>query len=85
MPITDSEVSRAFVARSRTDAIGAQGIGMGETKQGVMNSTLDLVGQLGFGNKKSEHSAEWTRPIQTCYLYYYDVLTAFGIPTSQLQ
>jgi len=70
MPITDSEVSRAFVARSRTDAVGATA-GLG----GVINSSFNLNAQFGFGTTIDEHSAEWTRPIQTSYLYYNQVLT----------
>jgi hypothetical protein len=70
MPITDSEVSRAFVARSRTDAVGATA-GL----SGVINSSFNLNAQFGFGTTIDEHSAEWTRPIQTSYLYYSQVLT----------
>jgi hypothetical protein len=69
MPITDSEVSRAFVARSRTKAVGAQS-GLG----GVINSSVDLQTQFGFGSAFAEHSAEWTRPIQTSRPYYLQVL-----------
>ena len=69
MPITDSEVSRAFVARSRSDAVGATA-GLG----GVINSSIDLNAQFGFGATLSEHSAEWTRPIQTSRPYYQQVL-----------
>ena len=80
MPITDSQVSRAFVARSRTDAIGAQGLGSGESKQGVMGTTFDLGANFGFGNTKAEHSAEWRRPIQTCLPYFQQVLVQIKSP-----
>ena len=69
MPITDSEVSRAFVARSRTKAVGAQ-LGLA----GVINGSVDLHAQFGFGQASDEHSAEWTRPIQTSRPYYQQVL-----------
>jgi hypothetical protein len=74
MPITDSEVSRAFVARSRTWAIGAQAPVSGQTNEGVIRFTVDLKAQFGFGNTLSEHSAQWTRPIQTSRPYYQQVL-----------
>jgi hypothetical protein len=68
--VTDSQESRANVARARTLAVGAQtGV------QGVIGSTIDLNTQFGFnGTTTDEHSAQWTRPIQTSYLYYKQVL-----------
>ena len=70
MPVTDTEMSRAFAARSRTDAVGATA-GLG----GVIKSSVDLNAQFQFGRTLDEHSAQWTRPIQTSYLYYKQVLT----------
>jgi len=73
--VTDTEESRANVSRSRTMAIGAQGIESGETAQGIMSSTVDLNAQFGFnGSTTDEHSAQWTRPIQTSLLYYKQIL-----------
>jgi hypothetical protein len=72
--ITDPEVSRAYVAHSRSWAIGAQAPASGQTSEGVINSTVDLQAQFGFGNILSEHNAEWTRPIQTSRAYYQQVL-----------
>jgi hypothetical protein len=69
MPVTDPEQARAFAARSRTDAVGALA-GL----SGVMNSSVDLKAQFQFGSTEDEHSAQWTRPIQTSYLYYKQVL-----------
>ena len=73
--VTDSQESRANVSRSRTSSIGAQSIESGESKQGVISSTVDLNAQFGFnGSTTAEHSAQWTRPIQTSYLYYKEIL-----------
>jgi hypothetical protein len=84
--VTDPQESRSEVSRSRTLSIGAQGLASGETKQGVISSTVDLHAQFGFnGDTTDEHSAQWTRPVQTSLLYYYSVMSACGIPTSPLQ
>ena len=73
--VTDAQESRAEVSRSRTLAIGQQGLASGETKQGIMSATVDLHAQFGFnGTSDDEHSAQWTRPIQTSYLYYKQIL-----------
>jgi len=73
--ITDSQESRANVSRSHTLSIGQQGLASGETKQGIMSATVDLHAQFGFnGTSDDEHSAQWTRPIQTSYLYYKQIL-----------
>ncbi len=77
--VTDWQESRSMVARSRTAAVGAQG-GL----HGVIGSSVDLVGQFGFGNSRAEHSAEFTRPIQTTWKYYNEVMTSIGLqPTLQ--
>ncbi|MDE3100299.1 MAG: hypothetical protein KGJ88_12580 [Verrucomicrobiota bacterium] len=63
--VTDSQESRANVSRSRTLAIGQEGA------NGVIGSTIDLNAQFGFNvSTTDEHSAQWTRPIQTCWGYY---------------
>jgi hypothetical protein len=72
--VTDSQESRSMISRSRTWSIGAQRPSSGQTSQGVINSTVDLAGQFGFTTGTSEHSAEWTRPIQTSLLYYKQIL-----------
>jgi hypothetical protein len=74
MPITDSEVSRAFVARSRTHAVGAQ-LGLG----GRINSSVDLHTQFGFDKAFNDHSAQWTWPIQTTRPYFQQVLRSCQI------
>src|SRR5208282_6349528 len=73
--LTDMQESHSLVSRSRSQPIGRQGLATGETKQGVIGSTIDLNAQFGFnGSSTGEHSAQWTRPIQTSYLYYKEVL-----------
>jgi Alpha/beta hydrolase of unknown function (DUF900) len=84
--LTDMQESHALVSRSRSQPIGRQGLSPGEVSEGVMSSTVDLNAQFGFnGSTIAEHSAQWTRPIQTSLSYYYSVMSACGIPTSPLQ
>jgi hypothetical protein len=66
--VTDPQESRAMISRSRTAPVGRQNTG------GVITSTVDLNAQFGFYDSTAEHSAEWTRPIQTCLPYYVQVL-----------
>jgi hypothetical protein len=66
--VTDPQESRAMISRSRTQPVGRQNTG------GVINSTIDLNAQFGFSDTTAEHSAEWTRPIQTCLPYYAQIL-----------
>jgi hypothetical protein len=82
--VTDPKESRANVSRSRTLSIGQQGLASGETKQGIISSTVDLNAQFGFnGDTADEHSAQWTRPIQTSWGYYDQILESCLIPTIQ--
>jgi hypothetical protein len=67
--VTDPQESRAMISRSRTQAVGRQ------DTSGVINSTIDLHAQFGFTTGTPEHSAEWTRPIQTSLPYYNQILT----------
>jgi hypothetical protein len=66
--VTDPQESRAMISRSRTQPVGRQ------DTSGVINQTIDLHAQFGFTTGTSEHSAEWTRPIQTCLPYYVQIL-----------
>jgi hypothetical protein len=77
--VTDWEESRSMVARSRTSAIGAQGPATGQTTQGIIGGSVDLFGEFGFGNTRPEHSAQFTRPIQTVWGYYDQILRSFQI------
>lgn len=72
--VTDPQESFAMISRSLTQPIGRMGPVPGETEQGVIGSTVDLAGQFGFTTGLAEHSAEWTRPIQTSLPYYQQVL-----------
>jgi hypothetical protein len=66
--VTDPEESRAMISRSLTGPVGR------ETTAGVVNSTINLSSQFGFTTGTPEHSAEWTRPIQTSLPYYVQLL-----------
>lgn len=74
--VTDPQESRAMVSRSRTWSIGVQQPAQGQTKQGVISSTVELNAQFGFAHTIDEHSAQWTRPIQTSLPYYIQVLNS---------
>lgn len=74
--VTDLQEIKALVARSRSAAVGAQG-GL----HGAISGSVDLFGSYGFGNIRSEHSAQFFRPIQTCLPYYRQMLTSFQIVT----
>ena len=71
--VTDSEETRAMVARARTIAIGQSGPASGH---GVIQSAVDLSARFGFFNIVDEHSAQWNRPIQTSRPYFQQVLTS---------
>lgn len=73
--VTDSEECRAMVSRARTLAIGAQGPVTGQITQGVIGTSFDLHAQFGFFDSRDEHSAEFTRPMQTCYRYYQELMS----------
>ena len=74
--ITDPEETRAMVARSRTLPLGQSGPA---SSHGVIQSAVDLNAQFGFFNIVDEHSAQWTRPIQTSRPYFQQVLTSCQI------
>jgi hypothetical protein len=62
-----------MVSRARSLSIGQSGPASGH---GVIQSAFDLNANFGlFNSDIDEHSAGWTRPIQTSYLYYNQVLT----------
>ncbi len=72
--MTDSQESRAMVSRSHTAAVGAQGPASGQTRQGVIQSAVDLNAEFGLGSSEEEHGAFFDRPIQTVGGYYRQVL-----------
>jgi hypothetical protein len=73
--VTDPQESRAMISRSRTQPIGRSGPASGQTRQGVIESAVDLNQQYGFYNAFTEdHSAQWMRPIQSTRPYFQQVL-----------
>lgn len=80
--VTDPQECRGMVARARTLAIGAQGPASGQTTQGVIGETVDLKTQFGFFDTRPEHSAQFTRPIQTVRPYYQQLLRSCQLQPS---
>ena len=74
--VSDPQESRAMIARSLTLPIGRQ------AASGVIKSSVDLNAQLGFSDSTAEHSAQWTRPIQGCRLYYKLILSQLQITST---
>jgi predicted esterase len=70
--VTDPEESRAEVSRSRSLPIGQSGPA---SAHGVIKSAVDLHASYGFDRAfPDDHSAQWTRPIQTTSGYYLQTL-----------
>jgi hypothetical protein len=58
--VTDPQEMMSFVARSRSKAVGAlEGVG-----GPIQNHEVNLQADFGFTDIRSEHSAEFNRPIQ---------------------
>ncbi len=74
--VTDLQEIKALVARSRSRAVGAQG-GLG----GVINGEVNLQDSFDFGKTRSEHSAQFNRPIQTSKGYWDEVVRTFSPAT----
>jgi hypothetical protein len=74
--VTDLQEIKALVARSRSKAVGAQG-GL----HGAISGSVDLFGTFGFGLTRSEHSAQFDRPIQTSKSYWDEVVRTFNPAT----
>lgn len=69
--VTDSQECRGMVSRSRTKAVGTlTGVG------GVVDfsRSANLQTAFGFHDTREEHSAQFTRPIQTVLSYYITLL-----------
>jgi hypothetical protein len=75
--VTDPQEIMSMVARSRTRAIGAE-----DHASGVINTSasVDLRVTFGFGNTRDEHSAQFTRPIQSVLGYYQTILNRIALP-----
>jgi hypothetical protein len=72
--VTDQHELKSMVARSRSKAVGAQ-----DGLHGAIKGSVDLKALFGFGKTREEHSAQFTRPIQTVLPYYQQLLTSFQI------
>jgi len=73
--VADPQEARAMVARARTLSIGQTGPASGH---GVIESAVNLNAQFGFNDALDEHSAQWTRPIQTSRPYYLQILDSIN-------
>lgn len=69
--VTDFQETRSMVSRSRSLSVGQSGPA---SAHGVIQSAVDLNANFGFNSDISEHSAQWTRPIQTSLPYYNQLL-----------
>lgn len=69
--VADPQESRAMVARSRSLSVGQSGPA---GPSGIIQRTVDLGAQFDFFDSVDEHSAQWTRPIQTSLSYYREIL-----------
>ena len=83
--VTEDFEKKAFVARSRTKAVGAAGLkyepyaltgGLISTNISLQNTSLGFVGGASFGNTRSDHSGEFTKPIQNAIPFYRVLLDA---------
>jgi hypothetical protein len=81
--LTEDFEKKAFVARSRTKAVGAAGLkyspfalagGVVSTNISLQDPSLGFVGGATFGNTRPEHSGEFTKPIQNAIPFYYYLL-----------
>jgi pimeloyl-ACP methyl ester carboxylesterase len=83
-PVAPSYEELAFVARSRTRAIGAilpeNAASIRGSIKGNVNLQNDILPRdFRFTDKGSDHSGQFSRPIQKCFWFYQNVLQAFGI------
>ena len=72
--VTDSQEIRSMLARSRSRAVGAQ-----NNVGGIIGNQIDLGARFGFGDSRSEHSAQFTRPLQSVWGYYDELILGFGM------
>ncbi len=73
-PVTDPHESMAFIARTRTKAVGAlAGVGGVVSQEVQLNNTT-----YNFGATRSDHSAEFTRIIQQTVAFYQRVFDSVG-------
>ena len=64
--VIDPQESVSFIARSRTEAVGALATG------GSIENNFDVGdnSSTGLSNNRQDHSGEFTRPIQQLYPFY---------------
>jgi hypothetical protein len=67
---TDPHESMAYLARSLTHAVGAEGRTRGVVSRGGVN----LFTAFGFDDNRAEHSAQFNRPIQRGLVGFYELL-----------
>lgn len=65
-PVVDFDESMAFVARSRTTALGRMSVAGGITN----NLNVGQDTEFNFGDQRADHSGEFTRPIQLLDSFY---------------
>ncbi len=63
--VTDIQESMAYVARPRSQAIGAE-----PNSSAVFPTSIDLRAQFGFGRDRSDHSGQFERRIQQVHEFY---------------
>jgi hypothetical protein len=90
--LTQDYEKKAFVARSRTKAVGAAGLkytpftltgGTVTLNVSLQDATKGFTGGAQFGNTRSEHSGEFTKNIQAAVPFYQQLLqTGFQISPS---
>ncbi len=81
--LTEDFEKKAYVARSRTKAVGAAGLahdpnaltgGAITNNISLQNTSLGFIGGASFGNTRPEHSGEFTKPIQNTVPFYKELL-----------
>jgi len=87
--ITEDFEKKAFVAGSRSKAVGAAGLkyspftltgGVIGLNVSLQDPNRGFVNNFAFGNTRPDHSGEFQRPIQTVLPFYRQLLqTAFSI------
>jgi hypothetical protein len=75
---------KAYVARSRTKAVGAAGLkyepytlthGAVTNNISLQDASLGFVGGAAFGNTRPEHSGEFTKNVQSTVPFYRELLS----------
>jgi hypothetical protein len=83
--VTEDFEKKAYIARSRTKAVGAAGLkyepfaltgGAITNNISLQDATLGFVGDAQFGATRPDHSGEFTKPIQNAVPFYKELLEA---------